>query len=265
VAVADPTRARLEELYDRAVEICAKHRYVSNGKPKLKLLCSSASVFPSTTGLLILGANPGGGEAEHRAEDPRRPFEDSDYCAYLDESWMDGAGKWISRGQHRIQLRIRRVVEALLESKDEDLVKKVVRSSPAGNILPFRSREWVDLPVELRSRTTCDTCRLSHFEICADLVKIAQPRLIVTIGGSSEDIGKALKPLGQMQERPQSRVPIWSTWKYREYEILGEDSPIMVVALPAVNSQRMDEPRFLRCLNAISLRRSMLPPLGTNI
>ena len=203
--------------------------------PNYRLLYSSAATFEKPGGVMFLGTNPGG---DHTAADPQhheRPFSKAeDYSAYLDESWGERWGHPGDNG-HPLQTAALCVAGKIVGGREAEdpgrEAEDLLRRSPAGNLIPFRSEKPDALPPELRDH---------GLDIGGKLIKIAKPRLLALFASNMKPWGWPWLMQQMCQNGPEPRCqehPITTTLILREarLECLHE-LPAYIFALPALNT-----------------------------
>lgn len=140
-------REQLEELNRECEEFCIDqanwsdkwHGTDDNGNPNFLIAYSSAETFERMGGVMFLGTNPGGDHHRAKAHPFRLPFERQRWSSYLDDDWGNPHGK-----QWPMQIAVRKVAEVL--AGKPNMGDRLLRSSPSGNLVPFRSQSPNDLP-----------------------------------------------------------------------------------------------------------------------
>ena len=102
----------------------------------VKCWYSAARLFDAPVERVFVSINPGGATANDQ-RDRKRPFEDSDYNAWLDEDWSGPR----SKGPEH-QRRVRMVFKSLYGTDGEN----VLRATPCFPVAPFRTPSFRDLP-----------------------------------------------------------------------------------------------------------------------
>lgn len=218
---------KLKALDEECWKLCTEHDDPKGWRgfgrdcvPNYRLLYSSAATFENPGGVMFLGHNPGG---DHTAADPCHhewPVSKSCYSAYLDECW-DGQ----SKGGHPIQEAALKVAATIAGGCENG--KCLLQRSPAGNLIPFRSKRPKDLPHKLEER---------GLKIGWKLIKIARPRVLVLFTSKKESWEWLMRELGWCLD-PDHEKPFKPNWKYRESESSGS-WPRFVFALPALNNKQ---------------------------
>ena len=153
----------------------------------------------------FIGLNPGGSERDpYRAE-----FSCEAGSAYVRESW---AGH--PPGEAPLQWQVRTLFDGLGE---------VPASVLAGNLVPFRSRDWDSLPSSERATAF-------GLELWRDVLRSAEPSLIVTMGGTSFDLLARLYGIA-----PRSVPTGWGRVSAR----WGEADGCRIVGLPHLSRFRI--------------------------
>ena len=148
-------RTRLEELGQECAELCRRHAHLSpDGIPNFRLLYSSAETFETPGSVMFFGTNPGGDCWQASQAHRWLPFQQQNWSAYLDEDWNG----------HALQTAVKEIADLFAHHGESG--KDVLRRSPAGNLVPFRSRKGVsELPRALRD-----------LSFGVRLVRLASPR-----------------------------------------------------------------------------------------
>ena len=229
------TRLELERLNRGCAQFCREYR----GNPKwtpfgdpanrrhanFRLLYSSPETFETPGGVMILGTNPGGDHRaakEHKAGLPfwkRRPGR-LPYSAYLDDVWGGAA-----RGRGPIQCAVQSVAEII--SGRAERAELLLRSSPTGNLIPFRSKGLTDLPSAVADEG------LKYGE---RLIEIAQPRVLILIASRDKHWDRVMRLVGHAPE-PDWKKDLGAHHVIRESERnFAGDWPRFVFALPGLNN-----------------------------
>ena len=239
-------RIELERLNRECAEFCREYRGnprwtpfgdpASRKHPNFRLLYSSPETFETPGGVMILGTNPGGDHKaaeEHKAGLPfwKRRSRQPPYSAYLDDSW-DGTG----RGKSPVQCAVQSVAEIV--SGKPERVAPLLRSSPTGNLTPFRSSRLSDLPSPVQKRGLL---------FGEQLIEIAQPRVLILIASREQHWKSVMRLVGHCSE------PDWKVCLGANHVVRGaekdfvRDWPRFVFALPALNNSRQTRaPEVLR-------------------
>ena len=233
----------LNELNEKCQTLCEEYGgcngwrgFGRDGVPNYRLLYSSATTFENPGGVMFLGTNPGGNHEDADACHHSRPFSKSeDYSAYLDDSW----DHWVHPGEkrrHPLQTAALCVAGKIVGGCDAEdpgrAAEDLLRGSPAGNLIPFRSESPDALPSGLRD---------NGLEIGWKLIKIAKPSLLVLFASNK-------KPWGwrwlMQQIRDNGREPrcqehrVIKTLILREARLEGlHELPAYIFALPALNTK----------------------------
>ena len=201
-----------------------------NRTPNYRLLYSSAATFEDSGRVMFLGTNPGGNHKAARPHEHEWPFSKSSYSAYLDEAW----GSWGHPGEqscHPLQTAARQVASKIVGGRDTQDPGRdaadLLRRSPAGNLIPFRSETPEDLPPRLRER---------GLEIGWNLIELAKPRLLVLFASNRKQWEWLMQQMCRNGPEPRCQEhPIPPNFSLREARL--EDShelPAYIFALPAL-------------------------------
>ena len=225
-------RGQLEELNCECETFCRDrsnwsaqwHGTDDNGNPNFLLAYSSAETFERLGGVMFLGTNPGGDHRRAKAHPFRLPFERQRWSSYLDDDWGEPYGK-----QWPMQIAVRKVAEVL--AGKPNLGDRLLRSSPSGNLVPFRSQAPEDLP---------DRAYKKGLDIGWQLIALTQPSVLVLF--ASKNSGKYKQWDWLMERIGHSSKPDWTcninkTLIFRETRKPEGDWPRFVFALPALNTR----------------------------
>ena len=226
---------------DQANQSAKWHGTGPKGTANFRLLYSAPETFETPGRVMILGTNPGGDHTNADQLDPWEPFNrGADYSAYLDDRWpYPRSTRLADLGRHPIQQAVRRVATALgggSPAKGDELL----RHTPSGNLIPFRSKSF-DLPKTL--------WRTGLQNFGAKLVKVARPRVLVLISSRQELWCEMLKQFPGMVLSPEKELRPGANRPFREAIAHKADTrPQFIWALPAVNrgtegAQAIDELR----------------------
>ena len=102
---------------------------------------SYAGLFDERATRVFVGLNPGGtGESEELDERygswPYHKRRKREYCAWIDEQWEGGGGGLYAAGESPLQKRTHKAFRAMYGTG----WRKVIRSTPCFNVVPFRTR-----------------------------------------------------------------------------------------------------------------------------
>ena len=164
---------------------------------------------------MFLGTNPGGRSTAAREAHRRLPFEKPGWSAYLDEDWNG----------HALQSAATKIAGAFASAGQSG--KDVLRRSPSGNLIPFRSERGVlDLPKGLRS-----------IKFGVRLIELAQPRILVLFESDKKHWCQLMDAFGRSRE-PTHTHDLGAGW-YREAVLPRgkEQRPRYVFALPWVKTR----------------------------
>ncbi len=226
--------------------------------PNFRLLYSSVESYESGNKIAILGLNPAGRPEDARPDDINRPFRESGYSAYLDDSWGDHA-----RGQDPLQRVVQGLAmilagsspsDAMAATEDADAKPDVrlsaeavalLRNAPSGNIIPYRTSKLSELPPGLAEHGEGIGWQL----LC---IARSRPRYIITLANGIKE-----PPWRTILKN--SRQPLradYESWihkgmrrKYREVQLVrGPLDGALIIGLPAVVHdkfrQDVSEPMF---------------------
>ena len=210
-------RAHLKELDRECAELCRRHDHLSpDGIPNFRLLYSSVETFETSESVMFLGTNPGGDCRQASQAHRWLPFQQQNWSAYLDEDWNG----------HALQIAAREVARLFADHGESG--EDVLRRSPSGNLVPFRSRKGVSkLPWALRDLS---------FGI--RLIQLARPRALIIFASNQGHWQQLMKAL----DRPLR--PTWcnrldaSGFTFRESVAVADAAPRHVFALPGLNQRK---------------------------
>lgn len=208
--------AHLKDLDQECAELCRHHGHLSQGGiPNFRLLYSSAATFETPGSVMFFGTNPGGNCWQASQAHRWLPFQQQSWSAYLDEDWNG----------HALQTAVKEI--ASLFAAHGESGEDVLRRSPSGNLVPFRSRKGVsELPGALRD-----------LSFGVRLVRLARPRTLVLFASNENHWQQLMKALG----RPLQ--PTWcqylgANFTFRESVAVTDTAPRCVFALPGVNQRK---------------------------
>ena len=226
--MATSVREQLEELNEACKEFCedqanwvgAAWRGIGpQGTPNFRLLYSSPETLKRQGGVMLLGTNPGGGPSNADRYHPDVPFLSPTYSSYLDDSWGDFA-----TGQHPMQLAARAVARTIAGNRPRG--DRLLRNSPTGNLIPFRSEKPSDLP---------DLAVQYGLDFGWQLIAIAQPRVLVLLVSNTQRWEWLMERVSHDPE-PDRTLPITKTLILREAQQSEGKWPRYIFALPALNT-----------------------------
>ena len=153
--------ASLKAWGEECADLCMRHGHLSpSGDPNFRLLYSSVETLETPGGVMFLGTNPGGDLTIARGSHRRLPFEKPRWSAYMDEDWNG----------HALQPAAREIANLFAGPRESG--EGVLRRSPSGNLIPFRSESgsssWRSPGPWFCSRATGHTgvnwrrCSISH-------------------------------------------------------------------------------------------------------
>lgn len=184
----------------------------------MRLLYSTPDTFDPPARILWMGKNPGGAPADGDRHPHDVPFRQRrGWSGYLDDPWGD-----FQKGEHPMQRAV--LVAASLFAGGYVEGQTLLRSSPAGNLSPYRSRSWDDLPKELRD-----------ISVGEHLIRLAQPRVVVLLF-SDDSLWRQL--MGVLNRTvPTTEIQISEGAGYTFRESVGGDRPQYVFGLPGFNTR----------------------------
>ena len=163
---------------------------------------------------MFFGTNPGGDPTRAREAHRRLPFREPTWSAYLDEDW-DG---------HALQTAAREVASLFADPGESG--GDVLRRSPSGNLVPFRSEKGVsELPRALRD-----------IRFGVRLIRLAQPHTLVLFASNRSHWWKLMEALDRSPEPTYRDCLDASGFTFRESEVVGV-VPRYVFALPGLNQR----------------------------
>ncbi len=195
----------------------------SHGNPNFLLAYSHVDTFKSPGGVMILGTNPAGDHNQAHMYPISDPFECSGWSSYLDDDWDEG----YEPGQSPVQLAVQSVAEIV--SGRSDRVNALLRRSPTGNLIPFRSDGLSDLPPDAKKLGRA---------IGLQLIELAQPRVLILIASRQDDWRRLMRRFGNLpycQWDLDEGKEKSANFFFREAR-RGGGWPRYVFALPAVNA-----------------------------
>ena len=227
------------------------------GTANFRLLYSAPETFETPGRVMILGTNPGGDHTNADQLDPREPFNRGpDYSAYLDDRWpYPHSTRLADPGRHRIQEAVRQVAAALVDGSPVE-GDELLRHTPSGNLIPFRSKNFTALPKVL--------WKLGFERFGAEVIKMARPRVLVLISSRQELWCEMLKQFPGMVLSPEKELRPGANRPFREAIAHKADTrPQFIWALPAVNrgtegAQAIDELRNLLRTHGVRIAKSGL-------
>ena len=226
--MAKSVREQLEELNRDCAEFCLDTTNWSGtawdgvgprGTPNFRLLYSSPDTFAFQGGIMLIGTNPGGDSSNAERYHPDMPFLSTTYSSYLDDSWSD-----FTTGQHPMQRAARAVARAIAGNAPAG--ERLLRNSPSGNLIPFRSGKPGDLP------QIADEYGL---EFGWQLIAIAKPRVLILLASNRVRWEWLMERIGH-SPAPDSTKAITRTLILREAQQADGEWPRFIFALPALNT-----------------------------
>lgn len=160
---------------------------------------------------MFLGTNPGGGAENSKESHRREPFEKPGWSAYLDEDW----------GNHALQTAAKKIARVF--AGPDESGEHVLRRSPAGNLIPFRSKKLSELPTQLKNE---------GIKIGVELIRLAKPSILVLFASNQIVWGQLMEALDR--ETTYCK-PLGANFTFRES--VGNEVPSYVFALPGVNTK----------------------------
>ena len=226
-------RQRLQEMDRTCVELCKKHGHLASGRcPNFMLLYSTPETFERPADVMFVGWNPGGGEDAADRHPHRTPFDKRrGWSPYLDETWdkpvraTGGNSARFEKGEHPMQRAVQSTAELIAGSQRSGI--DLIRASPAGNLIPFRSEASDDLPRALQGE---------GIRIGLELVSLARPRLLVLLSGKQKLWESLMKQIGHTPEPDWTR-DLGAKYTFREAPNAADGTPRFVFSLPGVNTR----------------------------
>ena len=193
-----------------------------NRHPNFLLAFSSVETFEQPGGVMIIGTNPGGDHSRARIYKASDPFERPGWSSYLDDKWNGRPG------QHNTQLAVQRVAEIVSGSRQR--VEPLLRNSPTGNLIPFRSE---------RVNTLTPEPKAFGRNIGYRLIDIAKPRVLILIASSQPEWKRLMRrlenPLHCEWDLDEGKSQS-ANFRFREAQ-KDRDWPRFVFALPGLNQK----------------------------
>ena len=213
------TREHLEVLNDFCMDRCGETNYWTPARrPNIRLLDSTPETFEPPARILWLGKNPGGEPADGDRHPYDVPFRQRrGWSSYLDDDW----GRF-QKGEHPVQRGVLAAASLFAGGIDEG--RLLLRSSPAGNLSPYRSRSWDYLPRDLRD-----------ISVGESLIRLAQPRVVVLLFSESSLWRQLMDTLDRTMPSTEIRISGLAGYTFRESA--GGDGPEYVFGLPGFNNQ----------------------------
>ncbi len=221
--------------------------------PNFRLIYSTPETFDHTGGVMILGTNPGGTHAVADRFSPWAPFTPKSsatrFSSYLDEPWGG-----FRPGEHPIQRSVRSVSTALARQRPGG--ERLLRTSPTGNLIPFRSSFLGALPEPLVER---------GLSFGRQLIELADPSVLVLIS-SRERLWNWLMDWTGHATTPDHDKQLAERLWYREAHYPRSDPGLpqlrTVLAMPALNTSHDDPSSQARKNQTIAYFRSRLDALA---
>lgn len=192
------------------------------GNPNFMLAYSSVETFEQPGGVMILGTNPGGDHARAKVYKASDPFERPGWSSYLDDNWNG------QPGQHNTQIAVREVAKIIAGGSER--VDPLLRNSPTGNLIPFRSEDIGALTKEPK---------VFGRRIGYQIIEIAQPRVLILIASSQHEWTRMMR---KFKNPPYCEWDLdegklnSANFKFREARMRG-GWPRFVFALPGLNQK----------------------------
>ena len=204
------------------------------GTPNFRLLYSAPETFESPGRMMILGTNPGGDHTNADDLDPDEPFQRGpDYSAYVSDRWPEPRGtSLMNPGTHPIQRAVRDLAAVLGRAVASD-GDELLRGCPSGNLIPFRSRGFPDLPSSLR---------VPGLAFGWGLLSIAQPQVVVLLA-SNAMLWKWLMAKINHDPTPDFAEDMGANFTFREAQNPDGDWPKLIFALPGFNTSTQGQNR----------------------
>ena len=215
-------REHLEALDQECAELCRRYDHLSpDGIPNFRLLYSTAETFDTPGSVMFFGTNPGGDRTRAREAHRRLPFRQPNWSAYLDEDWNG----------HALQTAAREIAGLLADPGESG--EDVLRRSPSGNLVPFRSENGVsELPTTLRD---------VRFGI--RLIRLARPRALILFASNQSHWRQLMEALDRSPEPTYSDCLDASGFTFRESVAVAGVVPRYVFALPGLNQRNVGRNR----------------------
>ena len=234
-------RQKLNALSKECEIKCERFGWVSNGGvPGFHLMYSSVETYEDGNGLVILGMNPSGSKNDANARKQERPFEGPGYNAYMDDDNVGGGGPGQSGLQRAVQ-GIVMVISGASPSEAMDAMTKksltpeermgedaasLIREAPSGNMNPFHSRTYDELPEELK---------VTGDRIGWRMLRLVRPKpcFIITLANGSSSPWQTIRKKSRHKDvHPEN---ISTTRIYRDTEITkGPLKDALLIGLPGV-------------------------------
>jgi len=211
---------------------------------------------------MFLGANPGGKDEAAQFDELTRTLSTRAFSAYVDEKWWRPSGDTHSAGNHAMQRRVQEASMLLagislaeVQTTRSDMrpapnrlpasVLRLIRSTPAGNLVPFRSTSSVTLAGPLKSN------RASGLE----LFDLASPTVLLLLGtGGWQHIRRHItsKYGAAIDEERSEDVNRALGYAYKMWGVRTSLSALrVVIGLPAFNYKALALSDADRALTAL--------------
>ena len=222
-------RQQLEEWNRQCERICRDFQAADDpswkpagprsGTPNFQLIYSSVETFETPGGVMFLGTNPGGDHTRADVHDPWLPFRCSGWSSYLDDDWGSG-----QPGDATMQRAVQSIA-CVIAGGDESGID-LLRRSPAGNIIPFRSKKPGDLPRRLRK---------DGRDFGRRLIQLARPSMLILLSSNKDMWNPLMDWMGHPPE-PDWEHYLGANLTFREAQSAA-GWPGVAFALPAVNNR----------------------------
>lgn len=197
------------------------------GNPNFLLAFSSVETFERPGGVMILGTNPGGDHTRAKEHPVETPFECPGWSSYLDDDWGNG-----SPGSHMTQRAVRKIAEVVAGESGDGA--ELLRTSPTGNLIPFRSKK----PSHLQRVASNDKKPYDFgIDVGWQLIRIARPRVLILLASDRERWAWLLDRINGQSNRQWCKNLPGSNRTFREAVVSGSrPRPEFIWALPRVNT-----------------------------
>jgi hypothetical protein len=159
------TERYLRQLEQQCVDLCHLHGWLSSkATPNYRLIYSHPTTFQQRSPFMLLGINPAGESLFADVHPADLPYSRVGYSAYYDELWAS-----------RLQKVARDLASAVAGGTSDG--ERLLRSSPTGNMIPFRLPNFPSLPSHLKEE---------GIALGQSLISNVQPKLLVMLGGGED-------------------------------------------------------------------------------
>lgn len=203
----------LEGLESECVALCREHGWLdANGAPAFQMICSDRVTFSAGADLMLLAIHPRGDPSVHDGVS-RESGDGSGYTALLDDSWGER-----EPGGAQLQA-VAREVAGMFSSDAE----AVLRRTPAGFMIPFRSESIARLP---------DPLRKQGLLLGGRLVASVRPKVLVLVGGDRVLFESAVSRLPGRRSDSMAEAFGATRRAYRDVLVAGDDGVTFAAVLP---------------------------------